>query len=242
MEKPCPGAMQNEAEDLFNSAARARAAGAGAEAERLCRLAATAALTDPIRVQSLLLLGVLLAERGAFQDAERALRDLLELDSACCDALTWLATLLRIRGQPQEAIELCLRAVALQPENADAHLLLGLCYLLRLRGLKAVAGLRRTIELQPNQMVAHRDRALSVYHFLGLALRLAGKDDEAIAAFEEAVSRNPSVPDSYVLLGQMMLRAGRHPAAKAYFNRAYETAAGSWEHLESLAFELAGEG
>ncbi len=110
------------------------------------------------------------------------------------------------------------KALALDPENADAHVCLG--YLSMMTGdyAKAAAHVRKAVQLAPSsadaahfsglvlafsgyaaEAVAQVQRAMTLnpnhppYYFgvLGNAYRLAGRIDEAIAAFEAFQARRP---------------------------------------------------
>jgi tetratricopeptide (TPR) repeat protein len=71
-----------------------------------------------------------------------------------------------------------------------------------------------------------------VYAKLGEAYDVAGRNDEAIAAYQQAVTAKPDVPGYYNNMGNVLARAGKIDEAKAAYTKSAEldppNAAGAW--------------
>lgn len=63
------------------------------------------------------------------------------------------------------------------------------------------------------------------------ALREAGRVEEAIAAYQQALALEPDAPDSWYNLGWLLRRAGRHEAALAAYAEALRRGAGGPEEI-----------
>jgi tetratricopeptide (TPR) repeat protein len=103
------------------------------------------------------------------------------------------------------------RALALDPDNWNAHLKLG--ELSRSEGdlVAAIGHLRRSVELKPDDIYART--------LLGLTLGEAGRTDDAIAELSTAVRMNQWWVDAYFYLGIALLRENRLDEAEAAFRR-----------------------
>jgi adenylate cyclase len=108
------------------------------------------------------------------------------------------------------------RALALDPENADAHLTSGLILLVQRRHEGAVAAVRKALELAPG--------SADIAAFASFVLSCSGRHDEAIAHIEKAMRLSPNYPANYLgQLGNIYRFAGRIEesitAFKAYGER-----------------------
>ena len=86
-------------------------------------------------------------------------------------------------GQPDAAIREFRTAIALNPENADAHFNLGVILGPRNQLDDAIAHLQRAVEINPLNADAH--------HNLAVAYGLQRRIDEGIAAAQAAVRLKP---------------------------------------------------
>lgn len=102
-------------------------------------------------------------------------------------------------------------ALALDPDNWNAHLKLG--ELTRSEGdtAGAIAHLRRAVELSPGDIYART--------LLGLTLGEQGRTDEAIEELRTAVRLNKWWADAYLYLGVALLRSDRLEEAESAFQR-----------------------
>jgi adenylate cyclase len=132
------------------------------------------------------------------------------------------------------------RALALDPQNADAHGFSSLIHLIRRQFAEAEALMRKALELAPGsadmaviagwvltatghapEAAVEMERAMKLnphcpppYYlpFLGNAYRLAGRTEEAIAVLEEFYNQAPNIGIRDLVLAYE--RAGRHEEAK----------------------------
>ena len=137
-------------------------------------------------------------QQQSLQDAERHLKEAIEIDPDYSDALADLGHLSFIQLYPQrddhmqriaEGTTYLERALALDPENVVAH-----CWLAGIYGLvglteKALELSRRAIELGPNNPDAHFS--------LAMRYREKGFLEAAIAEHNQAISHDPLYFQSY---------------------------------------------
>ena len=105
------------------------------------------------------------------------------------------------------------RALALDPNSADAHVARG--NLLVDSFADVADAYRRAIELDPNNAIAHL-RLANLYLFTG------GGIDETIALLERAVRLDPLSPTIQVTLGEAFELAGRFDEARAQFDKSLQ--------------------
>jgi Flp pilus assembly protein TadD len=119
----------------------------------------------------------------------------------------------RIReGRSEEAHELLVTAVQLDPELGDAWVNLGVAER-RLGHLEiAEADFRRALEANP--------RLVSAYNNLASLLERTGRAEEARALLEVTNRRGNRNPFSYLALGDLALRNGRLDEAGRFYRRA----------------------
>ena len=115
------------------------------------------------------------------------------------------------------------RALALDPENPDAHRAVAGLLLIKSQFAAAAAEARRAAELGPN--------LADVLVFASFVLQCSGRAVEAIGLIEKAMALSPTYPANYLgQLGNAYRLAGRQDEALAAF-RAY--------HARSPGFGLA---
>ena len=91
------------------------------------------------------------------------------------------------------------------PRDRELHDDVAVLYLGTQQPAKAVPHFQASTELQPDSAAARFN--------LGTALTVAGRLDEAAAAFEEALARRPDYPQAHNNLGQVLLAQGKTGAA-----------------------------
>src|SRR5262245_23158925 len=89
-------------------------------------------------------------EAGRLDDAANSYRLALTLDRSSVAARVNLAFAMLSAGQSAQAVPLLVEAIALAPDNADAHFMLGNEYLQQRQTQKARDCLARAVELQPS--------------------------------------------------------------------------------------------
>jgi predicted TPR repeat methyltransferase len=157
---------------------------------------------------------------GRLAQAENWYRQAIERDAANADALHWLGVLMHQAARPDDAVPLLERAVSLRPDDAAFAHNLGHAYLARRHHEQAASAFGRAVALDPSRAQGWMglglarlsrgeaaDREGSVQAFrearsrgldtpelhrqLAAAALMAGEVDEAIAAYEQALKREP---------------------------------------------------
>jgi tetratricopeptide (TPR) repeat protein len=173
------------------------------------------------------LLGVVLFKKGANEQARAAFHRATELDPTLAEASYNLALLeLSERRYAEGAIWLE-KFLRLNPENAQAHLLLGRAYHNLNRTLPAIEQFKKALALSPCLPLAH-------YH-LGYSYQSQGNMVAARSEFVNEVEVNPGFYDSYWLLGNIDLNRGELDAAERWFQTAIRLKPQAWEARYGLA-------
>jgi tetratricopeptide (TPR) repeat protein len=92
-----------------------------------------------------------------------------------------------------EAIEYYKKAIAMNPDYADAHANLGVTYMNKGRLDEAIVALKKALALDAQKA--------GVQYNLGLLYDKKGKIDEAISAYEKSIAINPGFARAYQNLG-----------------------------------------
>jgi tetratricopeptide (TPR) repeat protein len=116
------------------------------------------------------------------------------------------------QGQVDDAIAQYQRAMAIQPNDAQAHYNLGLVYFRQGWMDEAIAQYQTALAIQPDYANAHNN--------LGLIYSRLGRMDEAIAQYQTALTITPNVADVHYNLGNALLRRGRTDDAIAQYQKA----------------------
>jgi tetratricopeptide (TPR) repeat protein len=155
---------------------------------------------------------VQLHKTGQLDQAELIYRQILDDNPDHPEALHLLGVIAHQRAQPEKAIKLIRKAVALQPQAAIFHCNLAEAY--RVTGAlpEATDHSRKAIRLQPHNADAH--------NHLGLALQGLGQLTEAVASFREALSLRPDFALAHNNLGSALRELGQTDEALAEFREA----------------------
>jgi len=133
-----------------------------------------------------------------------------------------------------ESIPILEKLVATAPDAATAHFLLGAAYERSGQTQKAVASLRRVLEIQPDFHAA--------LNYLGYTYAESGENlDEALRLVRRAVALDPDNGAYVDSLGWTYYRLGRHEQARGYLERAARlepTDATLQEHLGDVYVAL----
>ncbi len=115
----------------------------------------------------------------------------------------------------EHAQQLALKAIALDPKQAQAHFNISIVHLYRKAHKDAVLAAEKAILLDPNYADA--------YVQLAAILTYAGMPEKALALVEKAIRLNPHYPLGYArVLGYAHFTQGRYQAAIEGFTRAIE--------------------
>jgi tetratricopeptide (TPR) repeat protein len=187
------------------------------------------------------MLGVALEHHraGRLAEAEKIYRQILSAQPKHSDALHLLGVVLGGMGQPQQAIELIGRAIALRPQVPDYHANLG--EFLRHAGQlePSAVSFRHAIRMKADEpgyhnglgvtlaesrqiepAIAEFRRAIRLkgdyadaHSNLGEALREAGRLDESLASAQTAIKLQPKMSRAYNHLGLVLYDKGQYPEA-----------------------------
>jgi protein O-GlcNAc transferase len=137
-------------------------------------------------------------------------------------------------GQYDAARDALEKLIATDPENAEAHFMLGLTYFNLGEYAKAQASFSQAMALEPQ-------RAAAVHHNLGVLAYQTGDMETAVAEFKAALEADPNDPDSHYQLGATYLQIAVSNSDLTYlqqaeveFKRALELAPGKPEALVGL--------
>ena len=126
------------------------------------------------------------------------------------------------QGRLVEAEQLCKAALVSKPDHRDALYLLAAIQRYAQRPVDGLATIVRLIEAQPGYGRAYQER--------GHCLRALGREEEACAAYRDAVDLNAGLLASWRMLAEINGRSGREEAAKL--------ATAQCAYLESLPEQL----
>jgi tetratricopeptide (TPR) repeat protein len=134
----------------------------------------------------------------------------------------WYALACELEGtSPLEAQHAYHKALAIDPDMAEAHVDLGRHYHSAGELGKAEAHYRDAVRLAPGDAIAHFN--------LGVLLEDRGRPDEAVHAYEQAISRDAEQADAHHNLGLLLEARGRRPEAMRHLmeaRRLYAEASG----------------
>lgn len=151
-------------------------------------------------------------QRGRLKEAESLYRMVLKMHPGHPDAGRNLLAALFVSGRHEEMEREAQGMVAVAPRLGVAWKGMGLAQLLQ--GKDAVQALSMAARHLPDDAEAHEN--------LGLALKRAGRLDEAAESFQRAIKFKPGSPGAHVNLGNVLKETGRYEAAAASYRRAIE--------------------
>jgi tetratricopeptide (TPR) repeat protein len=128
------------------------------------------------------------------------------------------------QGDFDGAIIILKNMIADNPEDANAHYLLGISYLKKKMLPEAVEALTRTTELIPSFAGA--------YLHLGISYREQKELEKALQYYEKAIELEPSSVESLYNGGLILFELNRVPEALTYFEKTLELRPADPEFLE----------
>jgi len=151
-------------------------------------------------------------QNGRLSDAEKLAIEITREFPKHQFAWKVLGVLFEARGSKTEAVEANQTAVALSPQDAEAHNNLGntLKELGRLK--EAESSYNKAIALMPNYAEA--------YCNLGITLHGLGKLDKSEASYNQAIALKPELAEAHINLGITLQELGRLKEAEASYNQA----------------------
>jgi tetratricopeptide (TPR) repeat protein len=197
--------------------------GSGNRADRRRRAASTGDLTAALEHH----------RAGRLDRAEALYRKFLGKSPGNPDALHLLGVVAATRGDPEQAIQLISKAIAVAPNFAQGHSNLGNALRAAGRLADACDSYRRAIALRPDFADAHSN--------LGLVLCDQGHFAAAVASCQRATALDPRSADAHINLANALRRMGRLEAAETSFRQAARLNPGSIDlqiDLGGVLFEL----
>jgi non-specific serine/threonine protein kinase len=152
---------------------------------------------------------------AAFEDATRHDPDYAIAWAALGGAYGLKGTFMSMPDMVHKAIELERRALAIDPELADAHMWLGSSLLNLGRVDEAIAEIREAIRLEPDNGQAHQALARALW---------IGRGDfaAAIPEFERSIELNPEAGYSYLQVSLLLAWEGQYARAEEFSRRAVD--------------------
>jgi predicted TPR repeat methyltransferase len=172
-------------------------------------------------------------QRGDFDAAAQAYRQVLNASPDHFDALHYLGVLYYQRRQPDDALPLLEKAVTLNPGDASCRSNLGLVLIALGHTAKAIESFRAALQVQPDFADACNN--------LGNALMRSGQIEEAISAYRSALSLNNEQPSVHNNLGVALKRQGLLEEAMAEYLKALKLSPGfadAGANLADVLFQL----
>jgi tetratricopeptide (TPR) repeat protein len=177
-------------------------------------------------VRAMLALGRSLARRGAGQEALSVLYRAAEVAPNSEEVLSAYARLCVEHEAPVPAMKTLEALTRLRPAEAEYFYLLGLARLQLAESDGAVAALRRSLELDPDQVLP--------LFALGLSFRDQKRFAEAKKALTESLRLLPSHADSLVVLAEVEEGSGELELAEQHLERALQLGGETAEALYVL--------
>jgi predicted O-linked N-acetylglucosamine transferase (SPINDLY family) len=159
---------------------------------------------------------------GRARDAAECYQRVVRSNPDQPDALYLLGVLSHQNGRHEAAIELIRRAIRVAGDQPRLNGILGL----------ALMSLDRFDEAEPALVRAAESGTPESFNNLGILRKKQERVDEAIAAFEHAIERNPLFPDALYNLGNAHRAKNDLEAAAGCFRRAL---AANPQHANALA-------
>ncbi len=164
---------------------------------------------DPNHVKSHNNLGLALVELGQLEEAASHFRKSLEFEPKA-EIYSDLGFVLARLGKTEEAMADYRRALALDPHCASAHFNLAVTFVQTGKLSKAESHFRQAIAGKPNA---------ETHNGLGFVLSGQGRQDEAVAEFQEAIRVSPDYTPAYNNLAKAMEQQGKLKEAESYYRQ-----------------------
>ena len=146
--------------------------------------------------------------KASLQRAFELTKKALSIDDSAPQALSQLGWLYTLAREHDKGIAECERAVALDPNSADAHIWMSIALRYGGRHEEAVRHSEQALRLNPIPPSTY-------FRTLGAAYNFAGRYEDGIMAFKKALNRSPNDLLSHVGLAQAYSLAGRMAEAQA---------------------------
>jgi predicted TPR repeat methyltransferase len=164
-----------------------------------------------LTLEEAITVAILLQKNEEFAAAQEVYRRVLEAAPDHPRALHYAGLLAHQQEQPDEALALIGRSLALLPNEADWHSNLGIVLQSAARLDEAIEAYRRAIAIDPGHANAHNN--------LGVLLRARGEPTQAEAAYRTAIRLDPAHIDAWTNLGILLNALKRTQEAAACYSK-----------------------
>jgi SAM-dependent methyltransferase/Tfp pilus assembly protein PilF len=155
-----------------------------------------------------------LCQTGAFKQAERIFRQIIDSHADAPDAWNMLAAVLYQQGQLDEAAQKATRATQLRPQISPYWLTHGNIAMARHCYREAQSSFRRAIEIDPDYAEAH--------YRLGMSYHRESRYLEAAAIYREALRHAPDVAEIHCQLAEALVSAGQFSEAMCAYQEVFK--------------------
>jgi len=162
-------------------------------------------------------------QAGRLNEAERLYRQILQVDSRHAEALHLLGILARQVGRNDIAVDLIVKAIALNGQVPAFHSNLGIALQDQGKLEEAIASYRRALAHKPDFADAHNN--------LGNALMEQGNLEEAVVSYRRALTHEPDFAQAHYNLGNALQYQGKLEEAVVSYERALEI---KFDYVEAL--------
>lgn len=195
--------------------------------EQAAHLYVELATENPNSLASLSGLALTASGLGQHRDAERLALRALELDPKHVDMWLLLAGLHEAADELESAIQDYKACLAVDPNNAEAHLHMGRCLTLEGSHNEGLRHLRRATSLEPQSVNAH--------YALGLAYHANKMPGAALESFVRTIEVNPFFLDGYLTIADLLAENRRWAKARNILLQAESLFSDSTLVLDKLA-------
>ena len=128
-------------------------------------------------------IGIVLAEQGKLEEAEKAFNKALKLDANQAQTYQNLGNVFQNQGKLEEATAAYKKALAIRPDYAEAYCNMGIALADQGKREESVAAYNQALTIRPDYAEAHNN--------IGTVLSDQGKMAKAIEAYKKAITINP---------------------------------------------------
>ena len=169
--------------------------------------------------------GLARMQAGDTAAAEKEFQRAAEMDPKSSTPHLWLASLYSKTGKAAQSDEELKRGLQLNPNDARLHLQLGGNAYQAGKYQDAITHWEEVRKLQPDNLLALQN--------LGAAYQLIGRDDDAAAALQQALTIKPTA-DTYNNLATLRFFQGHYQEAVPAFEKAVELGANHFDNWGNL--------
>jgi tetratricopeptide (TPR) repeat protein len=135
--------------------------------------------------------------------------------------------------QDEQAVETFKQAINQDPNNAEAHLRLGMSYAALDKKTESEDEYKKAIELFKKR-VQSDSKDGEAFFYLGEAHSFLHKDEEAARSYRQATKLKPEDEEAFYQLGMVETRLAHYPEAAAAFNKALELDPNDYRATDAL--------